>query len=115
MGCSGACPTASSTRCEGSTGLCTTFRGSRRPRSSGSERASCLLYASIDSGLEIAQRADGALVVEGQHLHQQNPADVPLGIDPELGIHDAGPTQAPGAPIDRSIRSVCSDLETQSE
>jgi len=48
----------------------------------------------VDQLLEIAQRPDGALVVERQDLHHHDAADVLHGIDPELGVVDAGPAEA---------------------
>jgi hypothetical protein len=42
--------------------------------------------AAIHRGLELPQRTNGAVIVEGQDLHQQDAADLPLRVDPELGF-----------------------------
>src|SRR5260370_25938 len=51
----------------------------------------------IDELLEVAQRPEGAVLIEGQLLHHLHGADVLHRINPELGIENARPTQAAGA------------------
>ena len=57
-------------------------------------RQSMLLEVLVDQFFEVAQSANGAVVVEWEHLHHHDAADVLHRIDPELGVVDAGPAEA---------------------
>ena len=65
--------------------------------------------------LEIAQRSDGAVVVERQHLHHHDDADVLHRIDPELGVVDACPAHTARAAELCVLRVVGRDLKTETE
>src|SRR5262245_53601688 len=56
----------------------------------GSRHARSLPQFLVDDLLEAAQRADRALVVERELLHHVDAADLSHGIDPELGVEEAG-------------------------
>ena len=58
---------------------------------------SWLAEVAVHQLLEVAQRPEGAFIIEGQLLHHLHGADVFHRINPELGIENARPTQAAGA------------------
>src|SRR5262245_30248506 len=67
-----------------------------------------LVYAT----LEISNRLQGLRVAKRKELHQDDACDIPVLIDPEIGIGDAGTGETAGAPPSR--RSLGVDQESQS-
>src|ERR1700722_20092503 len=72
-------------------------RSRRGPNARPAHGGGLLPEVLINQFLEIAQRTDGAIVVEGKQLHHLDAADVLYRINPELGVVDARPTHAAGA------------------
>src|SRR5258708_4534789 len=69
----------------------------------------------VDQLLEVAQRSDRAVVVERQHLHHHDAADVLHRINPELGVVNAGPTHASWAAKHCVLRVAGPDLKAETE
>ena len=74
-----------------------------------------LVEALVHERFEIAQRSDGAVIVERQYLHHLNAADVLHGIDPELGVVNAGPAHAARAAELCVLWVAGRDLKTEAE
>jgi hypothetical protein len=61
------------------------------------------------------QRADGTVIVEREHLHHLDAADVLHRVYPEFSVVDAGPAQAAWAAVLRVLWIGRSDLEAEAE
>src|SRR3984885_1858938 len=79
------------------------------------ERRLWLSQVAIHQLLEVAQRSDGSIVVERQHLHHHDAADMLHRIDPELGVINTSPAHTARAAKLRVLRIAGGDLKTEAE
>src|SRR5690606_38891895 len=92
----------------------------REFRVSGHDMAPCTMSSEnlsetlIHQLLESDESGYRLLVVERQVLHQQHRADAGCGVDPKLGVEDAGPAQAARRALVR-IRVLAGDLKAEPE
>jgi hypothetical protein len=69
----------------------------------------------VHQPFEVTQRPDCPLVVERQQLHHLHGGDVPLRVDPELGVEDAGPAETARAAQSAAAFARGRDLEAEPE
>src|SRR5580700_11413247 len=81
----------------------------------GAGRRPWLSHFLVHQLLEVTQRSNCTLIVKRQHLHHHNDADIPLRIDPELGVVNTGPAHAAHAAELCILRVAGRDLKTEAE